>query len=479
MDDEEEWAGLIQPLLPHEAFSLDERTTTTTTTTAAPAVAAAAAANATGGKMSKDSKLSTDSKRLDEFPIPKRFTTQPQLDYFNLKVVYTPNHTGFEKSKEFPIRAGTLIAGRYRITHYLGAAAFSKAVQCIDLQTQQQVCVKIIKNDKDYVDQSLDEIKILNLINHHDLEDKMNCVRMLDCFYFKEHLFLVCELLKENLYDFSQLLKEPANKYAHLAVPYFTVSALQTITQQLLVALNYVNTLRLIHCDLKPENILLRDPSSYSVKLIDFGSSCFIHDHLTSYVQSRSYRAPEAIFGLPYGYSIDMWSLGCVLYELYTGNVLFANESVPCILARMIGILGMFDEEMMHGKYVSRYFLRQPCDPDEEAGETGTVYRYVVHERDEEGRVSFLQPKRTSLRHRMTRAASEDPIAGADPKLYRLFLEFLAGLLQTNPRFRLTPSQALQHPFLKYHSSFSTTSAPTQPVASPLPPPATPQSSRR
>ena len=57
--------------------------------------------------------------------------------------------------------------------------------------------------------------------------------------------------------------------------------------------------------------------------MIDLGSSCFITDHLSSYVQSRSYRAPEVILGLPYGQKIDIWSLGCILAELATGYVLF------------------------------------------------------------------------------------------------------------------------------------------------------------
>ena len=59
------------------------------------------------------------------------------------------------------------------------------------------------------------------------------------------------------------------------------------------------------------------------VKVIDFGSSCFTTDQLSSYVQSRSYRAPEVILGLPYGQKVDVWSLGCILAELLSGYVLF------------------------------------------------------------------------------------------------------------------------------------------------------------
>lgn len=52
-------------------------------------------------------------------------------------------------------------------------------------------------------------------------------------------------------------------------------------------ALSYVNSLGLVHCDVKPENILLSNYGRAEVKLIDFGSSCFLTDRLTTYTQSR------------------------------------------------------------------------------------------------------------------------------------------------------------------------------------------------
>ena len=67
--------------------------------------------------------------------------------------------------------------------------------------------------------------------------------------------------------------------------------------------------------------------------MIDFGSSCFTTDQLSSYVQSRSYRAPEVILGLPYGQKVDVWSLGCILAELLSGYVLFQVDktSQSCV----------------------------------------------------------------------------------------------------------------------------------------------------
>lgn len=60
--------------------------------------------------------------------------------------------------------------------------------------------------------------------------------------------------------------------------------------KQTLEALEFIHGLNLIHCDIKPENIVIKSFSKCRIKLIDFGSSCFVDDHLTTYIQSRSYR---------------------------------------------------------------------------------------------------------------------------------------------------------------------------------------------
>lgn len=139
--------------------------------------------------------------------------------------------------------------------------------------------MKIIENNKDYFDQSVDEIKLLRYIKANcDDCDKKNVIRMIDYFYHKEHLFIVTELLKDNLYEFYKYNRE------HEEEKYFTLSWLQKVTKQILHALDFIHSLHLIHCDLKPENILIKSYSQTLVKVIDFGSSCFIHDHLSSYV---------------------------------------------------------------------------------------------------------------------------------------------------------------------------------------------------
>ena len=334
----------------------------------------------------------------------------------SLKVIYQKNHTGFEEHKEFPIRIDSIVAGRYQIVEYLGSAAFSKAVQCMDLHTGQMVCIKIIKNNKDFFDQSLDEIKLLKYINSHEDADQMNVLQLFDYFYYKEHLFIVCELLRDNLYEFSKYNRDTPN-----AEPYFTLPRLQRITRQCLEALAYIHTLRLIHADLKPENILIKSFSRCEVKVIDFGSSCYIHDVLSSYVQSRSYRAPEVILGMDYDYKIDIWSLGCIIAELWTGAVLFDNDSVQTLLARLAGIIGPFDSEwLLSGRYTNKYFTPSLC-----------IFETDPETQDE----VLLVPKVTSLRKRLK---SED----------EAFVDFLECMLKVNPAERFSAVEALGHPWL-------------------------------
>ncbi|KAK8324724.1 hypothetical protein V6Z11_A11G000200 [Gossypium hirsutum] len=341
---------------------------------------------------------------------------EEEFETFNLKIVHRKNRTGFEEDKNFHV-LNSVIAGRYHVAEYLGSAAFSKAIQAHDLHAGMDVCVKIIKNKKDFFDQSLDEIKLLKYVNKHDPADKHHILRLYDYFYYREHLLIVCELLKANLYEFHKFNRESGGEV------YFTMPRLQSITIQCLEALQFLHGLGLIHCDLKPENILVKSYSRCEMKVIDLGSSCFETDQLCSYVQSRSYRAPEVILRLPYDKKIDVWSLGCIFAELCTGNVLFQNDSPATFLARVIGIIGPIEQGMLaKGRDTYKYFTKN----------------HMLYERNQEtNRLEYLIPKKTSLRHRM-------------PMEDQGFVDFVAHLLEVNPKKRPTATEALKHPWLSY-----------------------------
>ncbi|CAN0415897.1 unnamed protein product, partial [Laminaria digitata] len=99
--------------------------------------------------------------------------------------------------------------------------------------------------------------------------------------------------------------------------------------------------MKLIHTDLKPENVLLKSwqerevtldngdvirvPANPRIKVIDFGGATYEHDSHASVVNTRQYRAPEVILGLRWLYPSDLWSVGCIIAELYLGDLLFAT----------------------------------------------------------------------------------------------------------------------------------------------------------
>lgn len=358
-------------------------------------------------------------------------------DCYDFKVIYDREKTGFEESKEFQIVINSVIAARYQVVEFLGSAAFSKAIQCLDLVTNEMICLKIIENNKDYVDQSIDEIKLLLYVNCNGDVDQKNLLKVYDFFYHKEHLFIVTELLKDNLYEYSKYNREHEEK------KYFTIGRLQKIAYQVLIGLEYLVSLKLIHCDLKPENILIKSFSNCEVKIIDLGSTCFIHDHLGSYVQSRSYRAPEVILGCQYDYRVDIWSLGCILAELHTGNVLFQNDSVQGLLARVIGICGPIpDEVLKNGRHTQKFFTKEKLIYQEvEDNEMDNKHlsedmiEILKQNSKLKKKVRILVPKRSSLKNRLH---CDDP----------MFLDFVSCLLDLDKDKRLTASEALRHPFI-------------------------------
>ncbi|CAB4270947.1 unnamed protein product [Prunus armeniaca] len=342
---------------------------------------------------------------------------EDEYEVFELRIIHRKNRTGFEENKDFPIVLKTVIASRYYITEYIGSAAFSKVVQAHDLHTGVDVCLKIIKNDKEFFDQSLDEIKLLKFVNKNDPGDEHHILRLYDYFYHQEHLFIVCELLRANLYEFQKFSQESGGE------AYFTIRRLQVITRQCLEALDYLHHLGIIHCDLKPENILIKSYRRCEIKIIDLGSSCFRTDNLCLYVQSRSYRAPEVILGLPYDEKIDMWSLGCILAELCSGEVLFPNDAIVMILARMIGMLGPIDLDMLvRGQETDKYF-------------TNELDLYHINE--ETSQLEYIIPEESSL---------ENHLQVTDVG----FIDFVKSLVEVNPERRPTAREAMEHPWLSY-----------------------------
>ncbi|KAM9409858.1 LOW QUALITY PROTEIN: homeodomain-interacting protein kinase 3 [Pholidichthys leucotaenia] len=203
----------------------------------------------------------------------------------------------------------------YEVLDFLGRGTFGQVVKCWKRETGEVVAVKILKNHPSYARQGQIEVGILARLSGENA-DEHNLVRAFECFQHCSHTCLVFEMLEQNLYDF---LKQ--NKFSPLPL-----KVIRPVLQQVATALKKLKSMGLIHADLKPENIMLVDPGRqpYRVKVIDFGSASHVSKAVCStYLQSRYYRAPEIILGLPFCEAIDMWSLGCVIAELFLGWPLY------------------------------------------------------------------------------------------------------------------------------------------------------------
>lgn len=396
------------------------------------------------------------------------------LEYFQLPIIYKSHVTGFEPTKDIKLEPGNIIAGQYLVESELGSAAFSTAYKCVDFSSdendvREEVCLKVIKNTKDFFDQSLDEIKILELLRQTGQCDENYILRVKTFFYYREHLIIVTELLRRNLFEFGTSILDNDEE------PYFTLPRLAYITRQCLVALRFVHNLGLVHSDVKPENILLGSYSRAQIKLIDFGSSCYLTDRQSSYIQSRSYRAPEVVLGLPYDGKIDVWSLGCVVAEMFTGEVTFQNDSIISMLSRIESYRGSFPRHMIaQGRQSNRFFtksglLYEVVEDDSGDRDEGESSNHIapapddeISDDDDESKSEFdvFQPKSTRLSSRLgfeydlmdDYGEKNTPM---ERKIQQMFTDFVGALLTIDPDGRPTAEEALNHPYMVYAASLT------------------------
>lgn len=167
-------------------------------------------------------------------------------------------------------------------------------------------------------------------------------------------------------------------------------------------------------------------PKSSAIKLIDFGSTAFGNENHSSIVSTRHYRAPEVILGLGWSYPCDLWSIGCILVELCSGEMLFQTHDNLEHLAMMERVLGPLPENMVRNasRDLEKYF-RRGSRLNWPAGAVSRESIRAVNKLD--------QLKNLVLRH----------VESSRTNL----VDLLHGLLKFDPSERLTARQALDHPF--------------------------------
>lgn len=126
-----------------------------------------------------------------------------------------------------------------------------------------------------------------------------------------------------------------------------SLRAVRAYAQQMFLGLSLLRKCHILHADLKPDNILVTESQS-TLKICDLGSASDVTENeITPYLVSRFYRAPEIILGMPYDYAIDMWSIGCTLYELYTGKILFTGRTNNQMLRSIMECRGKFSVKLL------------------------------------------------------------------------------------------------------------------------------------
>uniref|UniRef100_A0A3Q2YTM0 dual-specificity kinase n=1 Tax=Hippocampus comes TaxID=109280 RepID=A0A3Q2YTM0_HIPCM len=285
----------------------------------------------------------------------------------------------------------------------------------------------IVRNIKSFRQAAKCEIAVLEEINTLDDDNTFACVRMLDWFEHQGHMCLVFERLGLSTYE---VLKQ--NQF----LP-FSVEQIRHMAFQIFRAVSFLHRNKLTHTDLKPENILFvcsdydmvyneqmkldeRKMRSLDVKVVDFGTAIFDHEHHESLVSTRHYRAPEIILDLGWNQSCDVWSLACVLMEYYLGQTLFPTHDSKEHLAMMEKILGPIPPHMLKQTRKQHYVLNGRLDWDE----LSSSGRYVR---------KHCKP----LKVRRTQGDE------------RQLLDLLACMLEFDVARRITLEEALWHPFFE------------------------------
>lgn len=418
----------------------------------------------------------------------------------------------------------------YIIKDILGVGTFGQVFRCQKEGTTDVVAVKVIKNKAAYHSQGMIEISIIKLLNkNHGME---HIVHMEESFECKGHICIVFELLSISLLDVlteNKFRGLPLTQVQHFTKQ--IVSALVTLESANVIhcdmkpenillsqprsesvapssgtALDrktYEETEGSVDPSYQPATSLGTDSSidmqsiaqemsalqgdssntavrgksanasestkKYSdLKIIDFGSACFEGNTVYSYIQSRFYRSPEVLLGVPYNGAIDVWSLACVSVEMYLGLPLFPGVSQHNQLSRICSMMGTPPDVFLEGKNGGKYFRKieraegavqyRLKTPEEYAAETGTeipaLKKYLRYDKLDEVIMKCPLADKAKLSLELKQ---EEMLRRA------CYLDFLNGLFRVNPFERWTAKQAASHPFI----TGAVFSEPHRPVADP------------
>lgn len=335
--------------------------------------------------------------------------------------------------------------GNYKLINHIDDGTFGSVYKCENIHTHEIFAMKIITSNEDYMKMAKMEVDLIKKILVQDLNNESHVIKIEDYFTYqknlKTHLIIIFELLGLNLYIF---MKE--NNYQG-----YLIKQIQHIAKQILEGIDFIHSKgNILHTDLKPENILFKDSSyeyiftnnnnnkkknlfykklkSTEIKIIDFGSAVEINQSLNrrGIICTRQYRPPEVLLNCcDWDTKTDIWSIGCILYEMYTGKVLFPTHNSKEHLCLMEKICGKIPEFMIRNTLEKNLFVM--------------FNKGII-------KVDKLDKNYLEIEKALEEAGNFD----RDIKnKHKEFKGLLKGLLEINPKKRFSARQALEHDFFK------------------------------
>ncbi|ETI44211.1 hypothetical protein, variant 1 [Phytophthora nicotianae P1569] len=430
----------------------------------------AATAPVTVGKESEENPVESPKKETtpspqQSTPSPKKTVPADEFDMFSMAALDDHNDamngsTGVaaitvdevalqsncdDAEGYYSTTIGEVLNGKYRVLGTVGKGVFSTVLrcQCITPLTTDTghslsvVAVKLIRNNDVMRDAAQTELKLLKELGKRDPRDKKHCIRLLDSFTHRNHVAMVFEPMQMNV-------REAMKKFGGKGG--ISIQAVRIFSKHLLVALNHLESCGVIHADIKPDNMLL-DEKQTTIKLCDFGSA-FKADNgkqdPTPYLVSRFYRAPEIVLGLAYDKAVDMWSVGCCLYEMFTGKVMFPGSTNNEMLKFFMELKGKIPNKLIkkhRQAYIDQFEMEPHFTED---------LKFCSRESDRVTGKPVLRLMDTiKTKNDLVGSLMAAKSATDDRKQVLELRSLLDRMFTLDPTKRITVRDALAHPFVK------------------------------
>ncbi|SCU94329.1 LANO_0E06436g1_1 [Lachancea nothofagi CBS 11611] len=290
--------------------------------------------------------LQSNSKILNQSHIitkePLQFKGGESFNKDSLEVSIASKPVALSDVRSIYQKGNFSTPGNYEIIQILGKGSYGVVVSAIDKRGDSKPCRLAIKKVTNIfhreilLKRAIRELKFLSFFRGHK-----NIVSLVD-------LEIVSEKPYDGLYCYQELVDYDLARVIHSTVQ-FSEFHIKHFLYQILCGLKYIHSADVIHRDLKPGNILCS--ISGHLKICDFGlargiSPLFAENkageiHITNYVATRWYRAPELILSHKrYNKSIDIWAVGCILAEFYGRKPLFMGQDSLHQVSEILKVLG-------------------------------------------------------------------------------------------------------------------------------------------